>query len=139
MREVRQIDDPEGISAARTLPAAWYAAQDHFARELQSVWRSEWVCAGDVTDMPVAGAWKSISVGGLPVLLVRDREGELRAFLNVCRHRAAPLCEPGASGSGAALSCPYHAWLYRLDGSLARAQGVGQGRGARGRADPRRW
>lgn len=129
MREVRQIDDPEGISAARTLPAAWYAAQDHFARELQSVWRSEWVCAGDVTDMPVAGAWKSISVGGLPVLLVRDREGELRAFLNVCRHRAAPLCEPGASGSGAALSCPYHAWLYRLDGSLARAQGVGSPEG----------
>ena len=94
MSDVRQIDDPEGIRAARTLPAAWYAAQDHFARELHSVWRSEWVCAGDVADMPVAGAWKAIVVGGLPVLLVRDRDGGLRGFLNVCRHRAAPHRQP---------------------------------------------
>jgi Rieske 2Fe-2S family protein len=65
----------------------------------------------------------------LPVLLVRDRDGELRAFLNVCRHRAAPLCDEGAADSGAAIRCPYHAWLYRLDGTLARAQGVGEPEG----------
>ena len=90
------------------------------------MWRGEWVCVGDVADMPERRArGRRITVGGLPVLLVRDREGVLRAFLNVCRHRGAPLCEPATKGSGAALSCPYHAWLYRLDGSLARAQGVG--------------
>jgi choline monooxygenase len=71
------------------------------------------------------GAWKAIVAAGLPVLLVRDRDGVLRGFLNVCRHRAAPLCESGDEGGGAALRCPYHAWLYRLDGSLARAHGVG--------------
>jgi phenylpropionate dioxygenase-like ring-hydroxylating dioxygenase large terminal subunit len=126
---VRPIADPPGIASARTLPAAWYSSQVHFESEVQTVFRRQWVCIGDIDDMPAAGAWRAIAVGGLPVLLVRDREGSLRAFLNVCRHRAAPLCEHGGEGSGPALSCPYHAWLYRLDGSLARAQGVGNPEG----------
>ena len=50
--------------------------------------------------MPGAGAWKAITVAGLPVLLVRDKDGVLRAFLNVCRHRAAPLCEPATKAHG---------------------------------------
>lgn len=114
-----------GIETARTLPARAYSSADAHALEAESVWRRNWLCVGDVTDMPEPGAWVSMSAGGMPVLLVRDREGVLRAFLNVCRHRAAPLCDPDSSGSGAVLSCPYHAWLYRLDGTLARAHGVG--------------
>lgn len=125
----RRIPDPDGIRTARTLPASWYADAAHFERELQAVWRREWLCVGDQLDMPAPGAWKAIVVAGLPVLMVRDREGVLRAFLNACRHRAAPLCETGDEGHGAALSCPYHAWLYRLDGSLARAHGVGEPEG----------
>ena len=119
---VRRIDDPVGITTARTMPATWYSSTEHHQHEIEAIWRGEWVCVGDVDESPAPGAWRSITVGGLPVLLVRDREGVLRAFLNVCRHRAAPLCEHGAEGGGAALSCPYHAWLYRLDGSLARHQ-----------------
>ncbi len=122
---VRMIGDPAGIRSARTLPAAWYGAASHFEREVDRVWRRDWICVGDEAEMPSAGAWRAITVAGLPVLLVRDRTGVLRAFVNVCRHRAAPLCEVGDEGAGAAISCPYHAWLYRLDGSLARAQGVG--------------
>ena len=64
-------------------------------------------------------------VGGkTPVLLVRDEAGTLRAFLNVCRHRGSPVAE--GCGTARALKCPYHAWIYRLDGSLARATGVGE-------------
>lgn len=122
---VRQIDEPTGIAHARTLPAEWYSSVERHESELASIWRNEWICVGDLADMPAPGAWKALLVGELPVLLIRDRDGVLRGFLNVCRHRAAPLCDIGASGSGSALSCPYHAWLYRLDGSLARAQGVG--------------
>ncbi len=124
--EVREIPEPVGIRGARTLPASWYADPVHHERELAAVWRRNWVCVGDDADMPEAGGWKAIVAAGLPTLLVRDRDGVLRAFLNVCRHRAAPLCETGDEGHGAALSCPYHAWLYRLDGSLARAHGVGE-------------
>jgi phenylpropionate dioxygenase-like ring-hydroxylating dioxygenase large terminal subunit len=123
--ELRVIEDPDGIRNASTLPASWYSSAAHFEDELRAVWRREWICVGDVGDMPSAGSWRSVAVGGMPVLLVRDREGALRGFVNVCRHRGAPLCEHGEAGSGAALSCPYHAWLYRLDGTLARAHGVG--------------
>jgi len=61
------------------------------------------------------------------VLFVRDRDGELRGFFNVCRHRAAPLCD--TEGSGSLIRCPYHAWLYRHDGTLARAHGIGEPEG----------
>lgn len=123
---LRPVPEPEGIRSARTLPAAWYSDPAHYQREIPAVWRREWLCVGDLQDMPAPGAWTAVVAGGLPVLLVRDKEGALRGFLNVCRHRAAPLCETGEHVAGSALSCPYHAWLYRLDGSLARAQGVGE-------------
>jgi Rieske 2Fe-2S family protein len=123
--QVREIPEPEGIRRARTLPALWYSAEDHCQRELQQVWRQQWICVGDEADMPAPGAWKAYTVAGLPTLLVCDRDGELRAFLNACRHRAAPLCDVGEEGHGAALTCPYHGWLYRLDGALARARGIG--------------
>jgi glycine betaine catabolism A len=123
---VRFVPEPEGIRAARTLPAAWYSDPSFYVRETQAVFRRSWVCAGMVDEMPAAGGWSAVDIAGLPVLLIRDRDGQLRAFLNVCRHRAAPLCEVGEAGSGTLLRCPYHSWLYRLDGSLARASGVGE-------------
>lgn len=122
---LRTIPDPPGITTARTLPAAWYADDTFFQLEQQRVFRSGWVCAGVTDELPAPKQWKAIVVGGLPVLLVRDADGVLRGFLNVCRHRASPLCEPDQSGAGSVIRCPYHAWLYRLDGTLARASGVG--------------
>jgi len=122
--ELRAIPDPPGITSARTLPASWYADHAFFALERERVFRQGWVCAGVVDELPEPGAWVARTVGTVPVLVVRDRDGTLRAFLNVCRHRAAPLCD--SEGSGAAIRCPYHAWIYRLDGSLSRAHGVGR-------------
>jgi phenylpropionate dioxygenase-like ring-hydroxylating dioxygenase large terminal subunit len=122
---LRQIPDPPGITTARTLPAAWYADETFHRHELQRVFRTDWVCVGLVDELPGVKQWKAIDVGGLPVLLVRDGDEVLRGFLNVCRHRASPLCEPGETDGGSLIRCPYHSWLYRLDGSLARASGVG--------------
>ena len=124
--QIRQVPEPAGIRSARTLPAAWYSDPAHHGRELEAVWRRQWICAGDVEELPAPGEWAALTVGGLPVLVVRDRYGAVRAFLNVCRHRGSPLCEDGDAGAGPMLRCPYHAWLYRLDGTLARAQGVGE-------------
>jgi phenylpropionate dioxygenase-like ring-hydroxylating dioxygenase large terminal subunit len=126
---LRQIPDPPGITTARTLPAAWYADDTFFRLELERVFRSGWVCAGVTDELPERKHWTASTVGGLPVLLVRDGDGTLRGFLNVCRHRASPLCDDGASGGGSLIRCPYHAWLYRLDGTLARASGVGDPEG----------
>lgn len=122
---LRDIDDPPGIRTARTLPAAWYADPAHYAFERERVFRTTWIAAGVLDDMPTAGAWSATTMAGVPLLFVRDRDGALRCFLNVCRHRAAPLCDEGEHGAGSLIRCPYHAWIYRLDGSLARAQGVG--------------
>ncbi len=124
---LRQIPDPPGIASATTLPAAWYSDPAFFEHERQRVFRRGWVCAGVTDELPASGAWSARTVGGVPVLFVRDRDGELRGFLNVCRHRAAPLCDD--EGSGSVIRCPYHAWLYRHDGSLARAHGVGDPEG----------
>lgn len=120
---LRAIPDPPGITSARTLPAAWYSDETFFGVVRERVFRGGWVGATVTDELPEPGAWIARTIGTTPVLIVRDRDGGLRAFLNVCRHRAAPLCDD--EGSGSLIRCPYHAWLYRHDGTLARASGVG--------------
>ncbi len=108
----------------RTLPGSWYADPAHHERELASVFGRDWVAVATEDDTAAPCTYQSVLVGGrTPVLLVRDEDGVLRAFLNVCRHRGSPVAE--GCGTARALRCPYHAWIYRLDGSLARATGVG--------------
>ena len=123
--ELREIPDPSGIRQAKTLTATAYGSAEFFDHERTAIFGRDWLCAGVVDEMPATGSWTARVVGGLPVLFVRDKEGELRAFLNVCRHRASPLCEDGETHGGSFIRCPYHSWLYQLDGSLARASGVG--------------
>lgn len=108
--------------AARTLPAAWYADTGHFAHEREAVFRNGWSCVGVLDDVAEPGSYLTADAGGQPVIVVRDTNGELRAFLNVCRHRSAPLAD--GCGHARALGCPYHGWVFRLDGSLSRAAGM---------------
>ena len=122
---LREIPDPPGITQAKTLPAAAYSSADVYVHERAAIFHRDWVCAGVLDEMPASGSWTAHVVGGLPVLFVRDKAGALRAFLNVCRHRASPLCEDGEAHAGSLIRCPYHSWLYQLDGSLARVSGVG--------------
>lgn len=130
---LRHIPEPSGIATARTLPAAWYSDASFFVGERERVFRRGWVCSAVVDELPEPGAWIARTVAGVPILFVRDSDGELRGFVNVCRHRAAPLCpEPASgtgSGSGSVIRCPYHAWIYRHDGTLAKANGVGEPEG----------
>ena len=87
------------------------------------MFRRGWTCVGVVDDVARPGSFMAVETGaGLPLVITRDAEGVLHGMVNVCRHRGGPL----ASGCGAAraLSCAYHAWVYRLDGSLARASGM---------------
>ena len=80
-----------------------------------------WQFVGRVEEVPQGGYRNAETVGG-SVLLVRDADGELRAFANTCRHRGARLTQ--GTGTCVRLVCPYHAWSYRLDGSLAAAPGM---------------
>jgi phenylpropionate dioxygenase-like ring-hydroxylating dioxygenase large terminal subunit len=111
------------LAAAGTLPAAWYHDPAHHEQELDAVFRRGWTCVGVVDDVARPASFMAVETGaGLPVVITRDADGVLHGLVNVCRHRGGPL----ASGCGAAraLSCAYHAWVYRLDGSLARARGM---------------
>jgi choline monooxygenase len=123
---LREIPNPPGITTAKTLPASAYSSAEIHQRERTEIFQRDWVCAGVADEMPETGSFTARVVGGLPVLFVRDKAGVLRAFLNVCRHRASPLCENGDTHASSLIRCPYHSWLYQLDGSLARASGVGE-------------
>jgi nitrite reductase/ring-hydroxylating ferredoxin subunit len=68
-------------------------------------------------------SYKAIEVGGTPVVITRDAQGAVHAMLNVCRHRGAEVC-PAGTGRSRTLTCPYHAWSYRMDGSLAGVYGA---------------
>jgi phenylpropionate dioxygenase-like ring-hydroxylating dioxygenase large terminal subunit len=106
-------------TATDTLPYRWYSdpAVEELEREL--IFRRHWQYAGHLGELDGPGSMVPTRVGGLPVVLVLDREGELRAFLNVCRHRGAVLVqEPQRRGT---IQCPYHAWTYGLGGELRAA------------------
>jgi choline monooxygenase len=77
----------------------------------------QWVCHAEKLRQP--GSFVTAEIASKPIAIVRDREGTLRAFYNVCKHRAHKLLS--GEGATAKIMCPYHAWTYRLDGQLLRA------------------
>ena len=102
----------------RTLPAPAYTSASILDWELDHFFHAGWSCVGRDTDLPDAGDQRAFTVGGQGLLMVRDGDGTLRCFYNVCRHRAHELMPIGNSRHHNFIRCPYHAWAYRLDGSL---------------------
>jgi phenylpropionate dioxygenase-like ring-hydroxylating dioxygenase large terminal subunit len=103
----------------RTLPWAWYADPEILRREGERIFAHAWQYAGHTGQVASGGSYFASTAGQIPVVVTRARDGALRAFLNVCRHRGHVV----ASGEGKrnALQCPYHAWTYDLDGRLRAA------------------
>ncbi len=107
-----------------TLPREVYLSDEIWRAERDRIWYGHWVLVGRDHDVVSVGDRLLVDVAGESIVVVRDDEGALRAFYNVCRHRGAELIDPAgpACGSfGAAIRCPYHAWTYGLDGELRRA------------------
>ena len=105
--------------AARTIPWSWYSDPAVLALEQERIFRRAWQYAGRTDQVAEPGSYLASDAGSVPVVVVRDREGVLRAFLNVCRHRGSLVCE--GEGRRETLQCPYHAWTYALDGTLRSA------------------
>ncbi len=101
------------------LPSRWYTDADLFARERERLFEHSWLYAGHTGQLAEPGSYFTLRVGDVPLVVVRDREGDLRAFVNVCRHRGSEVM--AGSGSCTTLQCPYHAWTYGLDGGLRAA------------------
>ena len=105
---------------ARGLPGKAYTSEAFFALENERLFSASWVFAGFAHELAQAGDAVPVTVAGQPVLLLRDAEGRIRAFHNVCRHRCLKLVDaPG--NVGRAVRCPYHSWAYGLDGALLAA------------------
>jgi choline monooxygenase len=107
------------MAAAETLPYSWYVDPDVLRREQARIFARSWQYAGRADQVAAPGSYLTTDAGGVPVVVTRDQAGELRAFLNVCRHRGAVLLD--GCGERATIQCHYHAWTYNLDGSLRNA------------------
>jgi choline monooxygenase len=102
-----------------TLPARWYADADRLEVEQERIFRRSWQYAVAAAAVAEPGSFFAMQAGPVPLVVVRDREGTLRAHVNVCRHRGHLVAE--GSGRCTTLQCPYHAWTYDLDGTLRQA------------------
>jgi phenylpropionate dioxygenase-like ring-hydroxylating dioxygenase large terminal subunit len=107
------------VAGSGTLPFAWYVDEEVARREQEAIFRRAWQYVGHSGQAPEPGSFFAGRCGDVPVLVTRARDGVLRAFLNVCRHRGSLLVE--GEGRRATVQCPYHAWTYELDGTLRRA------------------
>lgn len=105
-----------------TLPASWYRDPEVFQRERRHIFARNWHLIGRSEQLAKPGDYVTGDVAGWPVFAVLDRDGGLRAFHNVCRHRAGPLFDD-AGGHCQTIRCLYHGWMYGFDGGLRTAPG----------------
>jgi carnitine monooxygenase subunit len=100
-----------------SLPGWVYHDGGFFAQEMDAVIRPSWQVVCHVSDIPGAGDWHSLELLGENIIAIRGDDGTIRAFNNVCRHRASRLTD-GFKGCAKKLVCPYHGWTYETDGRL---------------------
>src|SRR5919109_133432 len=103
----------------RTLPYAWYTDPEILRREQERIFRGSWQYVGHLGELQGPGSYFTTRAGRTPIVVTRARDGMLRGFLNVCRHRGFPVAD--GAGTRETIQCPYHAWTYDLDGSLRAA------------------
>lgn len=111
--------------AGQTLPAPYYLAEDSFALDMDLLFGRHWICVGVEADVPQNGDRVVLEIGACSVIIVRSRDGVIRALANVCLHRGSRVCDSG-KGHGSRLVCPYHQWTYGLDGQLLFARHMGK-------------
>jgi len=115
---------PERDAPGRALEPNLYLEPEIVRLEQEAIFERTWQLAGHISDLGEPGSYLTADVVDQPVLVVRDHDGEIRAFRNVCRHRGSRLLS-GSGECGKAIRCLYHGWTYRLDGRLI---GVPEGR-----------
>jgi phenylpropionate dioxygenase-like ring-hydroxylating dioxygenase large terminal subunit len=104
---------------ARAMPKSVYTSPAFAQAEQEHIFAKDWLCAGRAESLPQPGDYLTMEISGEPILILRDREGQLRGMSNVCRHRMSTLLE--GRGNTRSIVCPYHAWTYNLDGTLRGA------------------
>lgn len=120
-RKLAEAKSTQLSDGPRTLPAGEYTSSEQLEQEREILFRRHPVVVALTADVPHSGAVLATHIDGVPLLVTRAKDGRARVFINACRHRGAPVVEPDCRRTGARnLSCPFHAWLYALDGKLMR-------------------
>lgn len=112
------------IDQANGLPNAHYTDPDVHIAESQALLRDQWAGLAVASDVPEPGDAVPLTFLGIPLLLLRDRQGQVRVFENICRHRGMILVEEARKIEGA-IRCPYHSWCYSTEGRLVSTPHVG--------------
>lgn len=108
--------------AIETLPAEWYSSTDTYRLEREQIFAREWIYVASEAELQQCGDYITTAIAGYPIYLIRQQDGSIKAFHNVCRHRAAPLlCATAGQVTAKTISCPYHGWSYNLEGKLVAA------------------
>jgi choline monooxygenase len=110
---------PATLSRATTIPSKWYTDPAFLETEKERIFWHTWQVAGHASKVAQPGCYLAAEIMGEPCAVVRGNDGILRAFSNVCRHRASTILE--GNGCAKSLRCPYHNWTYSLDGKLLAA------------------
>src|SRR5271170_4883114 len=100
----------------RSLPAWIYRDAEFFEAEREAIFRNSWQLVCHLNDVPAPGDFHTFEFFGESVVVLRAEDGAVRAFHNVCRHRAARLLDGPRGSCGRRITCRYHAWSYGLDG-----------------------
>lgn len=117
--EMARNAPPEGFPELPDLPLGRYTDPELYRLEIDRVFRRSWLFALHATEVLEPGAYRVLDLPFAPVLVVRGEDGVLRAFVNACRHRGAPVVRERA-GTARLLVCQYHSWAYDLCGALVR-------------------
>ena len=111
-------------TSGRSLERMFYTSPTVYERDILKIWCESWLWAGHVSQIPNPGDYFLFTFATESVIVLRDGDGQVRAHLNVCRHRGSRVCLE-ASGNARVFSCPYHGWTYGLNGALRGAPMMG--------------
>jgi phenylpropionate dioxygenase-like ring-hydroxylating dioxygenase large terminal subunit len=114
-------------AASRHNPASAYTSPERFSAEVATLFRGQPVLAGLSCEVRGPGSYITLTVGDVPLAVVRQVDGSLKAFVNVCRHRGTTLLSELWGDGLRSIRCPYHAWTYGLDGGLRAFPGAEPG------------
>ncbi|KAF5025384.1 hypothetical protein F66182_2549 [Fusarium sp. NRRL 66182] len=111
---------PPAAPLTQPLPSTWYKSDDIYELERRAIFSKKWVLLTHKMRFTQTGAWVRFAEAGFDFFLIRNNEGVIRGFHNICRHRAFPVVVKD-NGQNNVLSCKYHGWSYGMNGQLAKA------------------
>ena len=110
----------QGFESARPIPSGLHHSEAFLSLEREQIFLQEWICVGRADEIEHEGEYLSATIAEVPVFVIRQRAGEIGAFINACAHRFACLL-PKSKGKAKRLTCRYHGWTYDTNGRLIAA------------------